>query len=388
MKKLLPIGTRVKINCTYPWQTTEAVIVETPTKHLNIPDDHPYSPLHGQWMNDGKITFHLPFSRFEAIEQAARASPSIQKETAPELTGESCFKEITKNTKENFSTNKQSETMPNIEDLARALDLKMLSDTYHGDCPVCGYKNGLSLSEKNGTVLAYCHACQADQRELWRTICSISKYEFPSLPLAKPAKVAKVSSSFLEQWNKSEPASGSLVEEYLVFRGLNPNLSELLDIRFLSNAFHSESKSLYPVMLCAIRDLESNIIGVHRTYLASNGKGKAPVEVQKKILGKTKGGFFQTVQPQNKLIICEGIENALTLYQVMEIPTWAAISAGNLPNLRPPKNLEIILALDNDPAGLQFGEKALNTWTSLGLDVKVAKPPRGKDFNDLLKTGD
>ena len=98
MKKLLPIGMKVKINCTYPWQATEAVIVETPAEHLDIPDDHPYSLIHGQWMNDGENIFHFPFSRFEAIEQGARASPLIQEEAAPELTGESCFDGVSDNT--------------------------------------------------------------------------------------------------------------------------------------------------------------------------------------------------------------------------------------------------------------------------------------------------
>ena len=119
MKKLLPIETRVKINCTYPWQTTEAVIVETPTKHLCIPDDHPYSLIHGQWMNDGKITFHFPFSRFEVIEQAVRASPSIQKETAPELTTKSCFKGVSDNTDKSIihldSTKEETKTIKKEE---------------------------------------------------------------------------------------------------------------------------------------------------------------------------------------------------------------------------------------------------------------------------------
>ena len=115
MKKLLPIGTRVRINCTYSWEATEAVIVETPTKYLSIPDSHPYSLIHGQWMNDGKITFHFPFSRFEAIENS-RASPSIQKETAPELTGESCSKETTDNTVNVVNANSNKEETKTIRE--------------------------------------------------------------------------------------------------------------------------------------------------------------------------------------------------------------------------------------------------------------------------------
>lgn len=97
MNKLLAAGTKVEINCTYPWQGTEAVIIKAPAEYLNVPDEHPYSQVHGQWMNDGEITFHLPFSRFKAIE-TIRASPLIQEETAPELTGESCFKGVSDNT--------------------------------------------------------------------------------------------------------------------------------------------------------------------------------------------------------------------------------------------------------------------------------------------------
>ena len=51
---------------------------------------------------------------------------------------------------------------------------------------------------------------------------------------------------------------------------------------------------------------------VHRTFVAREGNGKAPVEPQKMMPGPCRGGAVRLAAPCDKLMIGEGIETALS----------------------------------------------------------------------------
>lgn len=74
--------------------------------------------------------------------------------------------------------------------------------------------------------------------------------------------------------------------------------------------------------------------------------------------------------------------------QAAGLPTWAAISAGNIGKLiLPPLPLarEIIIAADNDPVGMRSAQSAANMFQRQGRTVRIATPPEGQDFNDMLQ---
>jgi phage/plasmid primase-like uncharacterized protein len=141
-------------------------------------------------------------------------------------------------------------------------------------------------------------------------------------------------------------------------------------------------------MLAAVTDCGGRVQAVHRTFLAHDGKGKAPVEPAKMTLGAVGGFAIHLAPAAKKMVITEGIETGLSVQQVSGIPTWAAISAGGMRQLiLPPMPFaaEVVIAADNDAVGIQSAHDAAARWQLEGRTVRIAVPPSGQDFNDVLQ---
>lgn len=190
-------------------------------------------------------------------------------------------------------------------------------------------------------------------------------------------------------WQASLPADNSLVENYLNTRGI---VAQPLNyIRYLPKLKHAPTNTYWPVMLAAVTDIYGNLHGLHRTYLAHDGKGKAPISPDKMIIGPVGGFACHLAVAGNVLAVSEGIETGLSVMQATGLPTWAALSAGGIQKLiLPPFPFaqEVIICADNDANGV--GQRAAvataQRWLNEGRRVRIAMPPNvGKDFNDILK---
>lgn len=194
-------------------------------------------------------------------------------------------------------------------------------------------------------------------------------------------------SYILKLWNDSFSAENTVVETYLHSRGITAAIP--LDIRLLAGHLHKPSGKIYPVMLAAVRHWDSNdLIAVHRTWLLPDGSGKAPIEPNRMMLGATMGGGTQLSPPAHKMVIAEGLETSLSVMQETRLPVWAALSTSgmmglNLPDL--PMAQDIIIAVDNDPAGRKAALRSAEKWTKEGRQVRLAFPPPNQDFNDLIR---
>ncbi len=86
-----------------------------------------------------------------------------------------------------------------------------------------------------------------------------------------------------------------------------------------------------------------------------------------------------------RLMVGEGIETCLTAMQATGEPAWAALSTSGLRTLEIPEHVrEIIVLADADRPGEEAAQFAAHRWVSEGRRVRIARPPKGKDFNDLL----
>ncbi len=134
------------------------------------------------------------------------------------------------------------------------------------------------------------------------------------------------------------------------------------------------------------RGTDGTPIAVHRTFLARDGSGKAPVNPVKMMLGPCRGGAVRLPAPGDVLMIAEGIETALSAMQAARLPAWAALSTSGLCALDLPSDaLDVILLADGDDAGEAAAGAAAARWYREGRRVRIARPPRGCDFNDLLR---
>lgn len=254
------------------------------------------------------------------------------------------------------------------------------------DCPICGYKQSVSVSHCNERKLVYCHACH-NSKDVWQAF-----REDNSLPSPCSSPVYRQNNDThgyaLRLWEASQPIAGTLAETYLRNRGIVCDLPA--DLRFLPRAKHRQSGKHFPCMLAAIRRF-GKIIAVHRTFLAHDGLGKAPVDKPKQSLGKYPGGAVRLARATESLAISEGIETGVSIMQACKIPIWVAVSSGNIPKLILP-NLplaqHITIAADYDSPGITTAEDAARHWKAEGREVSIALPPKpGTDFNDLLREG-
>src|SRR4029453_17420081 len=126
-------------------------------------------------------------------------------------------------------------------------------------------------------------------------------------------------------------------------------------------------------------------LAIHRTFLARDGAGKAPVKPDKMMLGPCGGGAVRMADPTHVLMVGEGIETCLSVMASTGLPAWAALSTSGMRALDLPDEVrEIILLADGDEPGERAAGEAGLRWKREGRKVRIARPPRGLDFNDIL----
>ena len=288
---------------------------------------------------------------------------------------------------------------PLIEGLAFALQLKPYKQGFIGNCPLCGYCNAFSIVFKQDKTLLYCHACNApfqDFKHHFEGIGLWQRNKNTPVAIAKPAKVAEVKPNGLLSrnastysntlWLQALPIHNTQGERYLKTRGINPT-GYADSLRFHPALKHTPSEEYFPAIIAKISTVSGEFTGVHRTYLAPDGLGKAPVTPNKMMLGASKGGTVQ-LNPftGNTLAVTEGIETGLSVLQATGIPTWATLStAGMQTMILPPLLSTLIICADHDEAGIKAATALCDRATQHGIAVKLAIPPTyGTDFNDLL----
>ncbi len=133
------------------------------------------------------------------------------------------------------------------------------------------------------------------------------------------------------------------------------------------------------------RGADDTPLAIHRTFLARDGGGKAPVDPQKMMLGPCRGGAVRLAEPGDVLMVGEGIETCLAAMQATGHPAWAALSTSGLRTLDLPDDVrDVIVLADGDDAGEAAARDCAWRWKREGRRVRIARPPQGMDFNDML----
>ena len=263
-------------------------------------------------------------------------------------------------------------------------------------CPAHDDRNP-SLSVRDGTdggVLVHCHAGCA-QRDVLAALKECGLWDGGMGNLWRHASRRKDtdaqsekrridrSAAALKIWQFAIPAHNTLVETYLTARGLT--LPVPPSLRFRHGLKHPTG-GLWPCMVALVPS-SSNCKpqAIHRTYLVRNGSGKAPVQPPKMMLGPCGGGAVRLADPTDLLMVGEGIETCLAAMQATGLPAWAALSTSGLKSLDLPSTVrDVIVLADGDHAGEAAAQHCARRWVREGRRVRIARPPRGMDFNDVL----
>jgi len=183
-------------------------------------------------------------------------------------------------------------------------------------------------------------------------------------------------------WRETEPAN-YLIETYLGGRLILGPIPDT--IRLHRSLRHKEADCRRPAMVGLVEHAVDGMVGVHCTYLAPDGSGKAAgIEPKKRCIGPIGGGAVRLAAAGETLTVSEGIESGLSYMQHTGTPTWAALSAGGIRQLLLPDAVKhVIIAADPDPVGIMAARAAARRWLAEGRRVSIARPPVGLDFNDM-----
>jgi putative DNA primase/helicase len=284
----------------------------------------------------------------------------------------------------------------NAETTVRALGGRKVGGGWMARCPAHGdHKPSLSIRAGNdGRVLVRCHAgCDQEQviaalrsRGLWME--NSPRRLTRSAPRVaaddrSDSDDAKRTEAALVIWQSAMPAAGTLAETYFASRRLH--LSPPPTLRFHAGLKHP-SGGIWPAMVALVtRGLDGIPLAIHRTFLARDGGGKAPVDPQKMMLGPCRGGAVRLADPGDVLMIGEGIETSLAAMLATGYPAWAALSTSGLRALDLPDDVrDVIVLADGDDAGEVAARECACRWKREGRRVRIARPPQGMDFNDML----
>ena len=260
-------------------------------------------------------------------------------------------------------------------------------------CPAHDDKRpSLMVWDTDNDIGVKCFAGCTDNVETWKNIKDILKGSgspFIQNIVSENEKSIRTEAKRSEEaralWRQARPIINTPGETYLHSRHIEDPIPESL--RYHPKVFHSESKSSYPAILQAVcRYPDKKPVAVQRVFIKPDGTAKAPVEPNKKMLGPVRGGAVRLGKIDDKLLVGEGVESALSAQQIFGIPAWAALSASNFKTLNLPAHIgDIWIARDNDAAGIKAATAAADRWTYEGKTVRILEPatPNG-DFNDDL----
>lgn len=185
-------------------------------------------------------------------------------------------------------------------------------------------------------------------------------------------------------WRNAVPAAGTPAESYLRARGLH--LPIPASIRFARLPYGKRGRE-YPCLVAAVGAVDNKLVGIQRTFLNGAGTGKAAVPKAKLSLGRVSGGAIRLAPCAASLVVCEGLEDGLTLMQEMGRAVWVAAGASMLPNMQFPQGVRsVVIGADGDEAGEAAARKAADAFTGRGLQVRIIRPLGDfEDFNAELQ---
>lgn len=288
--------------------------------------------------------------------------------------------------------------MTNARELTKALGGRWHGAYGVSPCPVCQSdrrkgQNALTLADgRNGRLVLHCKKSACAFTDILAAAgLRSSDYRAPD-----PAEMAKREAERRKEaqrkadqakriWQEAQPIAGTVAEAYLrdarrITCPLPPTL------RFHAACWHGPTAKRYPAMVAAVQGAGSP--AVHRTYLRTDGTGKADVDPPKAMLGAVAGGAVRLSDGAGRLVVAEGIETALSLScGLLRTPAavWAALSTSGIRGLHlPPQAGRLTIAPDGDPAGREAANALAERAHALGWHVSLLPAPDGRDWNDVL----
>ena len=265
----------------------------------------------------------------------------------------------------------------------------------HISGPRCGRWQDYSGNAGGDALDLIRHARRCDTREAFQwarewlgdpraAICPPSAPN-PPRPAASPPIGEWSLQTASDLWRNALPARGTLAETYLAARGLA--LPDDSPLRFHPSAWRNrDCGPPGPAMLALMTAPETGAaVGVHCTYIAPGGAGKALGGRPRMMFGRA--GVIRLAPIEGATLgIAEGIETALAVAQRAGwVPIWGATSAGGIARFPVIAGVESLTVFaDADPPGMTAARQAAQRWGEAGRMARICAPPAG-DWDDALR---
>lgn len=229
-------------------------------------------------------------------------------------------------------------------------------------------------------------------------------------PIALRESADKAKTRLNAVWREAKPVRSSeaaVALRYCELRGIDAELLDPRRFRFSpalpywevsKTGDHPVLLGKFPALLALVTDAADRPITIHRTYLAMDGHGKAPVEKAKKLMPHVAGanGFrnvaVRLFEPTDRLGVTEGIETGFAVHSLFNEPVWACLSDTLMESFRPPEGVKVLtIWADNDRkrAGQDAAQKLAESLdgvcrVEIRLPVGVIPPgAKGIDWADV-----
>ena len=194
-----------------------------------------------------------------------------------------------------------------------------------------------------------------------------------------------------DMWLTTVPAAGTILEAYWHdARGIETAIPPV--IRFGAAMPYGWHGAPLPAMVAKVQAPSGKFAGIHVTYLAADGSGKAPgIPKTKLIFGCVGLAAIRLSEADHHMVVGEGIETTASYMQSSGLAGWAGMSTSGvralgLPAL--PLACRVTLLGENDLNGASRSavEAASARMRLQGREVDTAWPAEAyNDFNDPFR---
>lgn len=284
-------------------------------------------------------------------------------------------------------------------------DLRILDERHikgkQGPCPVCGGKDRFRFDNKENRGTWYCNACGAgDGYALYMLVKGLGNFNeavkqcekvYGSLKPKLVEKQLNTKQLLNKLWKGTTNDTTELVR-YFNTRGIVRVPDGVLGriLRFHPHCPWKDGSVVgyAPAMLARVFHLDGTPATIHRTYLSTD------VPLRKMLMphdGTLRGCCIPLGKASGTIGAAEGIETALSCYQMFGVVTWATYCADQLERFVVPTSIDnLVVYGDNDSsyvgqaAAYTLAKRAHKANPELNIEVLIPREADA-DFNDVLR---
>jgi len=266
----------------------------------------------------------------------------------------------------------------------------------HGPCPMCAGKDRFRFDDKDGSGSWICNGCGSGDG--FKLLIAVTGKPFKELAAELDKQCGNYSEEKPRQKDDGKKmirriAQGLLpaaditpVAAYLRSRGIRRVPDEFL--RYHPDVWNWEEQASSPAMVAAMRDASGKVKGYHLTFITEHGEKMKGEKVRLYTKGSTGDCAIRLSGIEEHIGIAEGIETALSVKALYNVPCWATGDAIRMAKFQVPqgvKEVSIFADMDHNYVGEQSAFTLASRLAREGFICNVYQHcARGSDYNDLL----